>query len=345
MPKVLIVDDNEDMLDTLEHLFEFYHFKVARASNGQEGIEVAQKDKPDIIILDALMPVMNGFDACKFLKENTKTKDIPVVFLSANYVEDEHRVMGLELGADDYILKPFNAKELLARIQSILHKKDLVEDLRKNNKQLIEEKSDVFKELDELKKKNIELEASQIIDLLTGLYNKGFLNKRLAEEISRATRYKSHLSIVIVDVDFFRVVNEVFGEQTGDYILMRIANVILNNTRDTDIAFRSDSNRFVIVLPHTDETGAYYEAERIRSAIDQTQFFDQDFYELKKLSTKRKQSYQRITVSVGLAEIDVSESDEPESVLELAEQALDYAKSNGRNQTMRFSELKQESQN
>ncbi len=345
MPKVLIVDDNEDMLDTLEHLFEFYHFKVARASNGQEGIEVAQKDKPDIIILDALMPVMNGFDACKVLKEDTKTKDIPVVFLSANYVEDEHRVMGLELGADDYILKPFNAKELLARIQSILHKKDLVEDLRKNNKQLIEEKSDAFKELDELRKKNIELEASQITDLLTGLYNKGFLNKRLAEEISRATRYKSHLSIVIVDVDFFRVVNEVFGEQTGDYILMRIANVILNNTRDTDIVFRSASNRFVIVLPHTDETGAYNEAERIRSAIDQTQFFDQDFYELKKLSTKRKQSYQRITVSVGLVEIDVREINEPESVLELAEQALDYAKSNGRNQTMRFSKLKQESQN
>ena len=108
MPKVLIVDDNEDMLDTLKHLFQFYEFEVARAVNGQEGIISAEKEKPDIIILDALMPVMNGFDACRALKSGKKTKEIPIVFLSANYMEDEHRVMGLELGADDYVLKPFN---------------------------------------------------------------------------------------------------------------------------------------------------------------------------------------------------------------------------------------------
>ncbi len=117
MPKVLIVDDNEDMLDTLDHLFRFYDFEVFRALNGQEGIQVANKENPDIILLDALMPVMNGFEACKILKSEHKTKDIPIVFLSANYVEDEHRIMGLELGADDYILKPFNAKELIARVK------------------------------------------------------------------------------------------------------------------------------------------------------------------------------------------------------------------------------------
>lgn len=342
MSKVLIVDDNEDMLDTLEHLFNFYEFKVAKARNGQEGIEVARKDEPDMIILDALMPVMNGFDACKVLKEDLKTKDIPVIFLSANYVEDEHRVMGLELGADDYVLKPFNAKELIARVKSILHKKELVEQLRQKNTQLIEEKSDAFKELDELRKKTNELESSQLTDSLTGLYNKSILNQRMDEEISRAKRYKYPFSIVVVDVDFFRIINEIFGEKTGDYILMRIANVILNNTRKTDIVFRSNSNRFVILLPHTDETGAFYEAERIRSAIDQTQFFDQDFYELKKLSPKRKQDYQRITVSIGITEVNLPELKKGVEPLEFAEKALDFAKSNGRNQTVRFSKIKVE---
>ncbi len=340
MKKVLIVDDNEDMLDTLEHLFRFYDFHAIRALNGKEGVDIAEKEQPDIIILDALMPVMNGFDACKILKENSKTKDIPVVFLSANYVEDEHRVMGLELGADDYILKPFNAKELIARVNSILHKKELVENLLLDNRHLIKEKSDVVREVEALQKKTAELESGQITDSLTGLYNAKFLKKRLAEEISRAKRYNQKLSLVIIDADLFRIVNEVFGEKTGDYILMRIANVILNNTRNTDIVFRLGGNRFMIILPNTDETGAYYESERIRSAVDQTQFFDQNFYELKKLSPKRKQDYQKITVSIGLAEIDLKTVKKKDPILENAEKALQQAKSSGRNQSLRYSKLK-----
>jgi len=339
MPKVLIVDDNEDMLDTLDHLFRFYDFEVCRALNGQEGIQVANKENPDIILLDALMPVMNGFEACKILKSESKTKEIPIVFLSANYVEDEHRIMGLELGADDYILKPFNAKELIARVKSILHKKNLVENLRKDNKYLIQEKSNALKEIEKLQKKTFELEASQITDHMTGLYNNQFFSKRMQEEISRAKRYKQPLSLVLLDVDFFRTINEIFGEKTGDYILMRIANVILNNTRNTDVVFRLEANRFAIILPNTDETGAFYEAERIRSAVNQTQFFDQDFYELKKLSPKRKQDYQHVTVSIGLVEVDLKNIKTIESVLELAEKALQQAKSKGRNQTIRFSKL------
>lgn len=339
MPKILIVDDNEDMLDTLDHLFRFYDFEVYRALNGQEGIQVANKENPDIILLDALMPVMNGFEACKILKNENKTKDIPIVFLSANYVEDEHRIMGLELGADDYILKPFNAKELIARVKSILHKKNLVENLRKDNKYLIQEKSEALKEIEKLQKKTFELEASQITDHITGLYNNQFFSKRMQEEIARAKRYKQPLSLVLLDVDLFRTINEIFGEKTGDYILMRIANVILNNTRNTDVVFRLEANRFAIILPNTDETGAFYEAERIRSAVNQTQFFDQNFYELKKLSPKRKQDYQHVTVSIGLVEVDLKNIKMIESVMGLAEKALQQAKSNGRNQTVRFSKI------
>ncbi len=342
MPTVLIVDDNEDMLDTLEHLFKFYDFQVMKAANGEEGIKKAELENPDIIILDALMPVINGFEACKTLKSNSQTQNIPIIFLSANYTEDEHRVMGLELGADDYILKPFNAKELIARVKSILHKKELIENLHRDNQQLLKEHSNASQKLEQLKQKASELEAGQIIDSLTGVYNQNHLNKRLKEELSRTKRYNNNLSIVIVDVDLFHKINDIFGEQTGDYILMRIANVVLNNTRHTDIVFRSGNNRFVILLPHTDENGAYYEAERIRSSIDQYSFFDQNFYELKKLSPKRKHEYQHITVSIGIVDINPENSFQPLEVTQMAEKALEKAKANGRNQTVRYSRTETE---
>lgn len=342
MAKVLIVDDNEDMLDTLEHLFHFYEFEVSKAVNGKEGYEIAGEENPDIIILDALMPVLNGFDTCKKLKSSPKTKDIPVIFLSANYVEEEHRVLGLELGADDYILKPFNAKELIAKVKSLLHKKDLIMQLRENNRQLVEEHNTVSKELEKLRRKTSELEAGQMTDPQTGLYNHTFLKKRFKEELSRAKRYRGALSLVTVDVDLFHKINDVFGEQTGDYILMRIANVILNNTRHTDIVSRSGANRFYIILPHTDETGAFYEAERIRSAIDQTKFFDQNFYELKKLSPKRKHIYQHITVSIGLLEVDAQQIDKPDRAFQMVDKALSQAKAKNRNQTFRYSKMEVE---
>ncbi len=122
MAKILVVDDNVDMLDTLEHLFGFYEFEVLRAENGKEGLEIAEQEQPGVILLDALMPVMDGFEACEKLKQNLKTKNIPVIFLSANYTGQEHRQKGIELGADDYILKPFNAKELITKINSLLQK-------------------------------------------------------------------------------------------------------------------------------------------------------------------------------------------------------------------------------
>ncbi|GAB4331917.1 MAG: hypothetical protein Kow0037_08870 [Calditrichia bacterium] len=339
MAKVLIVDDNEDMLDTLEHLFKFYEFEVVKAGDGQTGIDLAKKEQPDIIILDALMPGMNGFDACKILKETELTREIPIVFLSANYVEDEHKVMGLELGADDYIFKPFNAKELIAKVRSILYKKDLIAKLRLNNQKLVEEHTTVSRELEELRRRNTDLEASQFTDSLTGLYNEAFFRKRFKEEFERARRYGNPLSLVLVDVDLFHKIYDAFGEHTAEYVLMRIANVILNNTRHTDIVFRLRENRFAIILPHTPETGAFYESERIRSAISQTNFFDQELYELKKLSPKRKQNYQNITVSIGLVEPNVEEVSGLEEVMLLAEKALNHAKASGRNQTIRLSRI------
>ncbi len=338
MPKVLVVDDNPDMVETLEHLFAFYGFEVVRAFNGKEGIEVAEKEQPDIIILDALMPIMNGFEACERLKKNPQTQEIPIIFLSANYTDDEHRITGLELGADDYVLKPFNAKELIAKINTILKRKEVVQKLKTDNQKLIEQHQNVTKEIEQVKERIKEKQIANLIDSLTGLYDGAYFSVRLKEEFYRAERYESPLSLVLLDVDFFQKINEVYGDQTGDYILMKIANVILHNTRVSDIVFRLKGNTFAILLPNTDETGAFYEAERIRTPIEQTEFFDESFLELKKLSRRRKKEYQKITVSLGVAAY-VPTMKKADELLARAEEALATAKAQRRNVTIRWSKI------
>lgn len=331
MAKVLIVDDNIDMLETLEQLFTFYDFEVVRAENGKEGIEVAEKEQPGLIILDALMPVMNGFEACERLKSNTITREIPVIFLSANYTKQEHQQRGIELGADDYILKPFNAKELINKANSLLHRKQLIDKLRKDNKALLEQNLQL-EEINRLKRKPEGVETGNMIDPLTGIYNEHFFFQRL--ENKEAVEV---MAVALIDVDLFREINEIYGEQTADYVLMKIVNVILHNSRASDLVFRLGKDKFAIILSKESEANVFDKAEQIRTAILQTQFFDQDFFELKRISHKLKQSLQNLTVSIGIAgmEYGMAHGD----LFRRAQDALDKAKSKGRNNTIRYSEM------
>lgn len=337
MAKVLVVDDNVDMLDTLEHLFMFYEFEVVRAENGREALEVAETEQPGIIILDALMPIMNGFDACEKLKNNARTKNIPVIFLSANYTEEEHRLKGLELGADDYMMKPFNAKELIAKVNALLHRKQLIDNLRHDNLAFIKQRHRPHHDSEEIASRRVELDGNQIIDELTGLYNLGFFEERLEREMIWLREKDAPGSIMLIDVDFFQKINEIFGEYTGDYVLLKIANVILHHSRDVDMVFRLGKNKFGVILPQTEESRAFYQAEQIRTAIHQTRFFHEDFFELKRLSPKRKYGMKNITASIGITSMEGVEG--INELFKQAEKALTRAKAKGRNVTLRFSEM------
>ena len=157
MPSILIADDNAEMLETLERIFALYEFDVYKAENGKKAIEIAEKELPDLIILDAKMPVMDGFEACKILKNNHHTRDIPVVFLTANYIQPTDRVTGLQLGADDYLLKPFNSKELVARVKSIIKRNEILRMLKDENHRLAETTKKIQRELKAV------LEHSQVV--------------------------------------------------------------------------------------------------------------------------------------------------------------------------------------
>lgn len=336
MAKILVVDDNVDMLLTLEHLFNFYDFEVVKAENGLKGYEKAQEELPDLIILDALMPVMTGFEACGKLKSSAATKNIPIIFLSANYTSSEHRRRGMSLGADDYILKPFNAKELISKVNKLLQRKALIDKLRTDNKELLKNQKTKDQEIP-VKSAGKEGQKDAITDDLTGLYNQDLFAQRLQAVYENQPGDNDDCCVAFLDVDHFQRINDTFGEHTGDYVLMRIANILLKNASPRDTVFRIEKNKFSILLANNSEGNAFYTIEKIRAAIQQTLFFEKEVFEFNKLSPRRKQSLQQITVSGGIAGL---KSGRPlDETLKNAEEALNRAKANGKNVVVKYTSL------
>ena len=339
MPKILIVDDNFDMLETLEHLFSFYQFDVIKADNGKKCIEIAEKHMPDVILLDAYMPVMDGFEACKILKKKRKTKQIPIVFLTAKYLDPEDKASGMQLGADDYMVKPFNSKELVNRIKTILKKKQMISTLQEENKDLARQQAQIL----HATSGGLMTEGQQentAIDPLTGLYSKKYILTRLKEEFHRALRYEMPLSFLMIDVDGFARINDNFGFQAGDYVLLKMANIILTNTRLSDIAARFEGANFLVILPQTDAQGGYFEAERLRIALGQTNYIDDFLLDLKNNKQRKRSEIDNLTVSIGIATYPTeNEIGTERDLLKIARQALDRAKQAGRNKTKAFEKL------
>lgn len=337
MQKILIVDDNIDMLETLEHLFSFYQFQVVTAANGKKAINLAENEQPDVILLDAYMPEMDGFEACKILKRKRKTKNIPIVFLTAKYIDPKDRESGLLLGAEDYLVKPFNSKELVTRIKTVLKKTHMITHLRQENEDLSKIHSKLSKELEESQKISNKLAENLAIDGLTGLYSKKYFFARLKEEYHRAVRYKFPMSLSVIDVDSFARINDTLGYQIGDYILLKIANVILMNTRISDIVARLDGAFFAVVLPQTDTQGGYFESERLRVALNQANYLDEFLIEMQSPKRKRKFETQELTVSIGIATgPENKEVKSEQDLYKLAKKALDEAKRSGKNKTFTF---------
>lgn len=341
MPKVLIADDNAEMLETLEQIFTFYRFDVVKAKDGAEAVTAAEKHLPDIVVLDGMMPVMDGFEACKALKNKSKTKDIPVVFLTANYIDVKDRITGFELGADDYILKPFNSKELVARCNTILQRHNMMHMLRNKNEELNSKNKEIEDELANLLERSKNNEDNTFIDNVTGLYNFNFFQKRLKEEFLRSKRHSNELSVVIIGFSNLEKINEVFGNQIGNYVIMKMANSLLNKTRASDVLARSDNDRFYIILPQTDAQGCYFEAERIRVTLSGVNYFDDDLIETIKYPKRKISEFQNIGINLGAATYPMEGETirEDHELLNYAEEALKKSRATGNNMTIAYGVL------
>lgn len=216
--------------------------------------------------------------------------------------EAADKVKGLEMGALDYVTKPFDEGELVARVNIHLRLRELYEAVQEQNRQLQEM-------------------ANR--DGLTGLYNHRYFHEKLSQDFLRAKRYHEYLSCILFDIDHFKKFNDTYGHQTGDVVLRALASVIERSTRESDVAARYGGEEFAIVLYHTDRRAAYEAAERLRQAVESNEVEDNG-------------NVLRVTISLGIATFPHEKIHDSKELIEYADQALYKAKENGRNRVEAF---------
>jgi len=239
--KILIVDDEKMNIIALAHFLK-PQYEIIVAVDGASALEAAEKHLPDLILLDIIMPDMNGFDVLVKLKDSAATMDIPVIFLTGlSNAGDEEK--GLSLGAVDYITKPFNQSVVKARIKTQLKMVDYVRTIEK----------------------------LCMLDALTGLSNRRGFDTRMDVEWGRAYREKKTLGLIMLDIDKFKIYNDTYGHPQGDILLQAVAEVIAKTlNRPADFAARWGGEEFMILLPDTAVEGTVIIAEQIRLNIKNT---------------------------------------------------------------------------
>ena len=287
---ILVVDDEMPIRHLMSLLLKGFG-TIEMAGSGKEALEKVNTLNPDLIILDVQMPEMNGYEVCQTIKGNDKTSSIPIVFLTANS-SNEDEEYGLEIGATDFIRKPISPRIVSARVSNILN---LQQATRK-----------------------LELVAST--DPLTGAFNRRHLDLVGINELSRSKRYKSTFTILMLDIDHFKEVNDNYGHDIGDEELIETVAVIKKNIRGEDLLFRLGGEEFAVMLPETPKLAAFDTAERIRIAIS-------------RIVIQTPIAPLCFTISIGIAE-NSQEDDNIDVILKRADESLYQAKSSGRNRVI-----------
>ncbi|MDX2471189.1 MAG: diguanylate cyclase [SAR324 cluster bacterium] len=260
-PKILAIDDTPENLMLLGAIAKNLDWQMTFATSGPEALEFVEHKIPDLILLDIMMPIMDGFEVLKRLKASEKTKDIPVIFITAK-TDPITIVKVFEQGAQDHIPKPFNKTELVARVEGHLREKAL--------------KTELNLKVALLEAANSRLDQMASIDALTNLQNRRSIFASLSEAIANSKRYETSLCIMMLDIDHFKAVNDTYGHQRGDEVLVEIAKVISNNIREVDRAGRYGGEEFLVIFPSTGLEGAFQAAEKIRSTVESLQWAEPD---------------------------------------------------------------------
>jgi diguanylate cyclase (GGDEF)-like protein len=263
MKKILIVDDYPANIKVLGELLR-EKFELLVATNGLKAVSIAKEKMPDLILMDVMMPEMDGFSAASIIKNDKLTEDIPIIFITAKG-ETEDIVKGFDVGGQDYITKPFNPQELFARINTHLELKQS----RQTLKDYAAELEITNKELKEL---NAKLEFMAWHDQLTGLPNRRYMRDRLKNEEARSSRNGKPFALVMGDIDDFKHVNDTYGHEAGDGVLRHIAQIITSSLRHQDTVSRWGGEEFLLLLPETDTKGAVVISEKIRSRVEAEQY-------------------------------------------------------------------------
>ncbi len=302
--RILVVDDSRDNLEILATRLRFRGYVVDTATSGEEALARVAENPPDLILLDVMMPGLDGFEVARRIRSDEDLPFIPIILITARDTTQD-KVIGLDAGANDYLTKPINFPELEARVRSMLRIKELQA---------------------QLEEKNEELARLSISDGLTGLYNHRHIQEVVREEFERAKRTREPLAVVMFDLDHFKKVNDTYGHQVGDRVLQELARILKRTAREIDKLGRYGGEEFIAVLPDTGIDDAVIFAERVRESVERHPF-----------AVGRAQPL-HLTVSAGAATYPHPAVYNPRTLIHRADQALYAAKAAGRNRVVRFDE-------
>ncbi|HET9440782.1 MAG TPA: response regulator, partial [Longimicrobiales bacterium] len=220
--RILVVDDNRDNVEIIATRLRFRGYEIDEASDGATALEMVRNNPPDLMLLDVMLPDIDGYEIARRLKNDDNMPFIPIILVTARDTTQD-KVAGLDAGADDYLTKPINFPELEARVRSMLRIKRLQ---------------------DEIEEKNRELERLSISDGLTGLFNHRHIHQLLHDEFERADRIGERLSVAMFDLDRFKGVNDTHGHQAGDRVLEQMSEILRESAREIDRLGRYGGEEF-----------------------------------------------------------------------------------------------------
>ena len=299
-PLVLVADDDPFMRLQLRRAMEEEGYQVVEATNGEQCLADYQRLHPDIVLLDAVMPVMDGFTCCAKLQALLESDRTPILMITG--LEDAESVaQAFAAGATDYITKPIHWAVLRQRVRRLLQQTQLYRELESTN---------------QLLQKLVSLDG------LTHLANRRRFDEYFAQEWQRMTREQAPLSLILCDIDFFKLYNDTYGHQAGDECLRQIAQAIHHSVkRPADLAARYGGEEFVVILPHTQATGGASVATEIQERV-----------QLLKIPHQSSTISPFVTLSLGIATTVPWHDSSPDLLLNIADKALYQAKTAGRNQ-------------
>ncbi len=302
--RILVVDDNRDNAEIIVTRLRSRGYEVDAAATGERALARIREDSPDLVLLDLMLPDIDGYEVAARIRANEDLPFIPIIMLTARDL-DEDQAGWFEAGADDYLTKPVKFPELEARVRALIRIKRLQ---------------------DELKDKNAELERLSTSDGLTGLFNHRHIHELLREEFERSGRTDAPITVAMFDLDHFKTVNDTWGHLAGDLVLREIAALLRRTAREVDRLGRYGGEEFIAILPSTDPVGGTIFVERVRQSVE-AHTFEIDL-----------ETHIRITISAGTASTPHPGIHDAITLVRCADEALYTAKRAGRNRCFRYGE-------
>jgi diguanylate cyclase (GGDEF)-like protein len=294
---LLVADDDRLTRDLLASILRSHGYVVETCEDGQEAVERVSRGGIELALLDIMMPRLSGLEACRLLKGMTNETFLPVVLVTVK-TDSASRVEGLKIGADDYVCKPFEEKELVARVEAMLRIKRLH---------------------DHVASARVKLERMSVHDELTGLYNYRYLHTRLTEEFKRAERYHDPLACAFIDIDQLKAYNDLGTHQLGDHIIRSVAEIARSSVRDVDVIARYGGEEFLVVF-----SGAVTVAERIWRDVGERRLGIDGV------------TFHKVSVSIGIGLYPSRDVRTKDALVRAADGALQQAKRDGGNRICVF---------